>query len=111
MPDYALPSVEPAEALRRAAAGEALLVDLRKPAAAAASGVVVAGALRRDPFAFSHDDPLTAEPRPVMVFCVHGHEVSRFACALLLLHGRDATYVRGGFEALRTAGAPLEPAP
>ena len=51
----------------------------------------------------------TADPRPLIVFCVHGHEVSRFACALLLLHGRDARYVTGGFEALKAAGAPLAP--
>lgn len=110
MPDFTLPSLAAAEAVRRASAAEALLVDLRKPAAVAASGHLVRGAERRDPFAFSHDDPLMAEPRPLIVFCVHGHEVSQFACALLLLHGRDARYVRGGFEALEAAGAPVEAA-
>lgn len=110
MSDYALPSIDAAAAIRQAAEGAAAFVDVRKPAAAAASGFSVRGALARDPLALSHDDPLTSDPRPLIVFCVHGHEVSQFACALLMLHGRDVRYVRGGFEALKVAGAPLDPA-
>jgi len=108
MPDFTLPAIDADAALRLAADGAALLVDVRKPPAVAASGRVVRGAERRDPYALSHDDPLTADPRPLIAFCVHGHEVSQFACALLMLHGRDARYVRGGFAALKAAGAPLE---
>ncbi len=107
MPDFTLPHIGAQAALRLAASGDAVLIDLRKPQATASSGQLVRGAERRDPFVFSHDDPLTADPRPLIVFCVHGHEVSQFACALLMLHGRDARYVRGGFEALKAAGAPL----
>ena len=109
MPDHTLPRIDAASALALAASGDALLIDLRKPPAVATSGLLVRGALRRDPLTFSHDDPLTADPRPLIAFCVHGHEVSQFACALLLLHGRDARYVRGGFDALKAAGAVLEP--
>ena len=109
MPDFTLPHIGARAALRLAASGDAVLIDLRKPRATASSGQLVRGAERRDPFAFSHDDPLTADPRPLIAFCVHGHEVSQFACALLLLHGRDARYVTGGFEALKAAGAPLAP--
>ncbi len=107
MPDFTLPHIGARAALRLAASGDAVLIDLRKPRATASSGQLVRGAERRDPFAFSHDDPLMADPRPLIAFCVHGHEVSQFACALLLLHGRDARYVTGGFEALKAAGAPL----
>ncbi len=109
MPDFTLPHIGADAALRLAASGDALLIDLRKPQATASSGQLVRGAERRDPFAFSHDDPLMADPRPLIAFCVHGHEVSQYACALLLLHGRDARYVTGGFEALKSAGAPLDP--
>ncbi len=108
MTDHRLPSVTAAEALAAHAAG-ATLLDIRKPAARAASGVTVAGAEIRDPFAFGHDDPLTEAQGPVIAFCVHGHEVSQFACALLLVHGREARYVAGGFEALLVAGAPCTP--
>ena len=109
MPDFTLPGIDADTALRLAATGDALLVDLRKLPAVAASGQLIEGAERRDPFNFSHDDPLMADARPLIAFCVHGHAVSQFACALLMLHGRDARYVTGGFEALRTAGAPLVP--
>lgn len=108
MDAYALPSATPAEALAAQAEG-AVLVDLRKPAARAASGRTIRGAALRDPFAFGHDDPLTASAAPVILFCVHGHEVSRFGCALLLLRGRRARYVAGGFAALAEAGAALVP--
>ena len=105
--DFRLPSISAHEALARRSAG-AVLIDLRKPPARAADGRTVQGAEIRDPFAFGHDDPLMADDRPLVAFCVHGHEVSQFGCALLMVHGRDAVYVRGGFEALVAAGAPLQ---
>lgn len=113
MPDtdtYTLPCVTPEEALHRASLG-ATLIDMRKPPARAASGETIERAVIRDPFTFDHDDPLTVADGPLIVFCVHGHEVSQFACALLLVHGRDACYVEGGYEALTAANAPLEDLP
>ena len=113
MPDqdpFTLPAVTARQAIARTAEG-ALLVDLRKPAARAASGAAIVGAEIRDPYSFAHDDPLMEADGPVIAFCVHGHEVSQFGCALLLLHGREASYVEGGFEALAVAGAPLTELP
>ena len=78
---FTLPSVTPDEALRRAHDG-ATLIDVRKPPARVASRKTIAGAEIRDPFTFGHDDPLTSVEGPLVVFCVHGHEVSQFACAL-----------------------------
>lgn len=104
---FHLPSVSAAEALRLARGG-ATLIDLRKPAAVLASGHGIRGALRRNPFEFSHMDPLTGAAGKLIAFCVHGREVSQFACALLLLHGRDSCYVTGGYEALVAAGAARE---
>jgi Fe-Mn family superoxide dismutase len=109
MPDFTLPAIDATAALNLTASGEVLLIDLRKPPAVAASGQLIERALRRDPLTFSHDDPLMTDPHPLIVFCVHGHEVSQFACALLRVHGRDARYVTGGFEALKAAAAPLAP--
>ena len=113
MPDnslFEIPAISAEQALARLSQG-AVLVDMRKPAARAASGKAVVAAEIRNPFTFSHDDPLTTSPLPLIVFCVHGHEVSQFGCALLLVHGRDACYVRGGFEALVAASASFEDLP
>ena len=104
---FHLPSISAAEALSRARDG-ATLIDVRKAPAVLASGRRIEGALIRDPFAFGHDDPLTRSGAKLITFCVHGHEVSQFACALLMLHGRDSCYVAGGFEALVAAGAACE---
>ena len=125
---FQLPSIPAAEALSRArdesflsraraesslrdrpATGlRATLIDLRKPPAVLASGHRIKGAEVRDPFTFGHQDPLMQANGPLITFCVHGHEVSQFACALLMLHGRNACYVLGGYEALVAAGAALE---
>lgn len=110
MPDekFALPCLSAEAALARVRAGTLTLLDLRKPDALRKAGRGIAGALHRDPYAFSHDDPLTHAKFPIAVFCVHGHEVSQYGCALLLLHGVDAVFVRGGFAALTAAGAAQE---
>ncbi len=104
---FLLPSISASEALARAREG-AVLIDFRKTPAVLAPGHRVEGALIRDPFSFGHDDPLTRADGKLIAFCVHGHEVSQFACALLMLHGRESCYVAGGFEALVAAGATLE---
>ncbi|MEM7745735.1 MAG: sulfurtransferase [Pseudomonadota bacterium] len=84
-------------------------IDVRKAPARAASGRTVAGAEWHDPLSLGHADPLVTAEGPIAVFCVHGHEVSQYVCALLRLHGRDAHYVIGGYEALVAAGAPTAP--
>lgn len=103
MPDaFSLPSLSAAEALSWP------LLDVRKAPARRASGQGLAGAPWLDPMSLGHGHAATTGG-PVAVFCVHGHEVSHFAVALLRLHGRDARLVQGGFEALVQAGATLEP--
>lgn len=102
-----LPSISAQEALDRLSSTPVRLVDLRKADARAASGLTVRGAIWRDPFKLPFDAAMTADKTPAIVFCVHGREVSQFGAAWLLLHGVDAVYVRGGFDALKSAGAPL----
>ena len=45
--------------------------------------------------------------RPVAVYCVHGHAISRSVAAQLAAAGFDARVVRGGIEAWSQAGLPL----
>ena len=84
------------------------VIDVRKAPAFLASGMTVAGACRRLPFDAENWWSEFAGRR-VVVFCVHGHEVSRAVCGFLEDKGIDATVLEGGFEAWRAAGLPLEP--
>ncbi|MDJ0607762.1 MAG: rhodanese-like domain-containing protein [Kiloniellales bacterium] len=43
----------------------------------------------------------------VLVYCVHGHQVSQSAAALLRAEGLHARVLRGGIEAWRNAGGPV----
>jgi len=88
--------------------GDAQLVDVRRAANYAQSADRIAGAVWRDPVAleaWSHELDST---RPVLVYCVHGHEVSRAAALALRARGLDARFVAGGIEACRAAGIALE---
>jgi rhodanese-related sulfurtransferase len=85
------------------------LVDVRRQAAFDEDRAVIAGALRRLPEA---DETWAAaiEPwRPVVVYCVRGHEVGQGACATLRARGFDASYVAGGLERWRAEGNATAP--
>ena len=84
------------------------VIDVRKAPAFLASGMTVAGACRRLPFDAENWWSEFAGRR-VVVFCVHGHEVSRAVCGFLKDKGIDATVLEGGFEAWRAAGLPVQP--
>jgi len=45
--------------------------------------------------------------RRIVVYCVHGHEVSQNACGSLRELGFDAAFLEGGFDAWKQAGLPL----
>jgi rhodanese-related sulfurtransferase len=79
-----------------------LVVDVRKTPAFLAAPDMIRGALRRDP------DNLGALPRAdnVVVYCVHGHEVSQGAAKTL-----GVRYLEGGIEAWREAGGDMMPVP
>ncbi|MDH1255377.1 MAG: hypothetical protein L0H10_14925 [Comamonas sp.] len=46
--------------------------------------------------------------KPVLVYCVHGHEVSQSVALALRARNWDARFVTGGIEACRAAGAAFE---
>ncbi|MEO0913528.1 MAG: rhodanese-like domain-containing protein [Pseudomonadota bacterium] len=102
-----VPSLSARQVLERSDAFS--LIDVRKLAAAQASGKRVAGARYVDPFALGFDHAVLQSVDPLVFYCVHGHEVSMFACALARVAGREAHYVEGGFLALVDAGADLVP--
>lgn len=94
-------------ALQLASSAAPLLIDVRKNAAFAAASDTLPGAVRRDPLQL--DSWATALPAaaPVLVYCVHGHEVSQNTASALRQRGIQAVYLQGGIEAWREQGLSL----
>ncbi len=108
--------ITPSELIKRFEAGKRLsidkrlaadlppvLVDVRKPAALARSGRMAEGAVWRHLFRAA-DWAGEFAGHTVVVFCVHGHEVSQAVCGFLCDEDIACLYVVGGFEAMVDAG-------
>jgi rhodanese-related sulfurtransferase len=84
-----------------------LVIDVRKPPAFLAATDMIRGALRRDPAAVESWRRTLPAATPVVVYCVHGHEVSQGVAKAL-----GARYLEGGIEhwdgerMAKPAGAP-----
>jgi rhodanese-related sulfurtransferase len=80
------------------------LVDVRRRPAFDADPNVIPGAIRRDPESVA-DWLADLEPwRAVVVYCVHGHNVSQNTAIFLRQAGLPAGHLDGGLEAWRTHG-------
>ena len=82
------------------------LVDVRRKEAFTRDAQLLPTAIKRDPEALDAWARELEPWRAVVVYCVHGHEVSQNAAAALAARGLDARYVEGGLEAWRAAGGP-----
>jgi rhodanese-related sulfurtransferase len=83
------------------------LVDVRRAAAREADPRLIPGAVWRDPeqvAAWARELP---RDRPIVVYGVHGQEVSAGVVDRLRELGFDATLLEGGFENWRAAGGQL----
>jgi rhodanese-related sulfurtransferase len=82
-----------------------LILDVRRDKAFDSDPRMIAAALRPDgelpAFAARH-----AAGRPIVVYCVRGHEVSQEAARGLSRAGHDARFLEGGIEAWSAAGLP-----
>jgi rhodanese-related sulfurtransferase len=84
-----------------------LVIDVRKPPAFLAATDMIRGALRRDPAGVESWRRTLPAATPVVVYCVHGHEVSQGVAKAL-----GARYLEGGIEhwdgerMAKPAGAP-----
>lgn len=112
-----LPSISPssisvAELARDIGAGRfPCLIDVRREERYAEADAVIRGARRRRPDQVALWAPDLPRDVEIIVYCVHGHEVSQGACAALLSQGRRVRYLSGGIEAWREAGGPLQAKP
>ncbi|MEX0810244.1 MAG: chromate resistance protein ChrB domain-containing protein [Dongiaceae bacterium] len=88
-----------------------LLLDVRKRPAYDAAGRHIAGAEWRDPFAVETWADRVPRDRIVVVYCVHGHEVSHGVRDALIARGIDARLIDGGYEAWVASGGAIEANP
>jgi superoxide dismutase, Fe-Mn family len=88
--------------------GVVVVVDVRRKAPFDAATDMIEGAIWRDPKAV---DAWAAEfaDKPVVVYCVYGHEVGQSTAARLRDAGIDARYLVGGIDEWKKAGRPLQP--
>ena len=80
-----------------------LVVDVRRAVAYEADSVVIASAIWRDPYALDDWMKFMPRHRDIVVYCVHGHEISKNTCSALRGAGVTARYLEGGFEAWNEA--------
>jgi Fe-Mn family superoxide dismutase len=83
---------------------------VRKPEALRAEPATIPGAIWRSPFALADWSGELPGGRAVVVYCVHGHEVSRNTRDALRRQGLDAQLLRGGLEGWKAAGGEVVPA-
>jgi rhodanese-related sulfurtransferase len=76
-----------------------LLIDVRRAPAFDADDRLISSATWRDPFTVQEWEKFLPRHRPVVVYCVHGHEISQNACTALRNKGIDASFLKGGIEA------------
>jgi rhodanese-related sulfurtransferase len=87
-----------------------LVIDVRKPEAFRAEAATVPNATWRNPFEITRWSGELPQDRAVVVYCVHGHEVSRGARDALRRQGFDAELLTGGLEGWKAAGGQVVPA-
>jgi superoxide dismutase, Fe-Mn family len=87
---------------------EALVLDVRRAGAFEAAKTMLPGAAWRDPGTVGQWGPQLPADRVVIVYCVHGHEVSRATALRLRALGLQAHFLSGGIEAWAAAGRPLQ---
>ena len=89
----------------------ALVVDVRRDAAFLDSGELIAGALRRDPEAVGQWAKSLPRASSVVVYCVHGHQVSQGVAKALADDGIRARFLEGGIEHWKQEGGAVDRKP
>ncbi len=84
-----------------------LIIDVRREVVFQSATDLIAGATRRDPATVSEWAGTIQNNAPVIVYCVHGHEVSQNAAKVLRERNLNARFLEGGIEAWRAAGGEL----
>jgi rhodanese-related sulfurtransferase len=88
-------------------ASQPLVVDVRREPIFRAAPTRIPGSIWRDHMRAADWLPALGRPRDIVVYCVHGHNVSALAAALLEQGGANVSMLDGGIEAYAAAGGPL----
>ena len=96
-------SVQDLEVERERGFGPQLL-DVRRSRAFAEARGIIPGSVHLDPEQIEAWWRGLDLGRPIVAYCVHGHEVSQGVVAVLRSHGYPARYLEGGIEAWSEAG-------
>lgn len=91
--------------------GRPLLVDVRRKPAFRDAAEAISGALRRDPESVAEWVKTFPPASSVVVYCVHGHEVSQGVAEALAGSGIEARYLEGGIEGWKAKEGPLDRKP
>jgi rhodanese-related sulfurtransferase len=83
------------------------VLDLRRRPAFEADPRLVPGAVWKDPEQITSWAAGLNRERPIVVYCVHGHEVSHGAVDRLRALGFQAALLEGGIEAWKASGGPV----
>ncbi|MDA1101282.1 MAG: chromate resistance protein [Proteobacteria bacterium] len=75
-----------------------LIFDVRRAETFAAADRVIAGARWRDHGTAAQWGPALTPRSNIVVYCVHGHQISQSAAASLRGNGLNAQYLEGGIE-------------
>jgi len=106
MGDFSL-SLEPQDLTDLMAAGRnPAVVDVRKLEAYQASDVMLATAVWRDPVSVHEWSDTLNDDRGVVVYCIHGHQMSQSVVALLRANGLPTRYLVGDIDGFVEAGGP-----
>ncbi len=84
------------------------ILDVRRAGAFQAAPDLIAHATWQDPERVEDWAVSLPRSRPVVVYCVYGHEVGQSTTAILRSKGIDAQYLAGGIEAWKAAGLPVQ---
>jgi rhodanese-related sulfurtransferase len=84
----------------------ASIIDVRKPPAFIETPRMLPGAQRGAPDEVETWARQLLKSKPIVVYCVHGHDVGKNAARTLNALGLDARYLEGGIEGWTDAGLP-----
>ena len=88
-----------------------IVIDVRRRPTFLEADGMISGALRRDPEQVRAWAKSLPRASAVVVYCIHGHEVSQGAATALTEFGIAARYLEGGFEGWRAAEGALDHKP